>query len=451
MRRAAGPAKLLDLQVNRLQTMSITTSNAIEFHNVSKFFRIDRDRPRAFQQLFIQLFQRNCRNTEARKNDVFWALRDVSFTVERGSSVGLIGTNGAGKSTALKLISRIIQPSSGTVAVHGRVTALLELGAGFHPELSGRDNIYLNGAVMGLTRREVDYKLDRIVEFAELEDFIDVPVKDYSSGMYARLGFSVAIHLDPEILLVDEVLSVGDQAFQQKCNEYMTRLRKRGVTILFVSHSLDAIVRNCSKAIWLDRGRLQAQGDTQRVADAYYKHVLVQSSTQATPTNGDSRFGSGEARVTRVELLDGDLRPLRVAMTNDAIVVRMHYQTTARIEHPLFGLAFYDAQTGAHLAGPNNGIARYDITHIEGSGYVDYHIARLPFLPGEYAINSAIYDADGVHPYDAWIGCARLKVAPGGTRERYGIIALEGNWSHTPALPESAPRTHLDGVTHVSP
>ncbi|MFN4295152.1 MAG: ABC transporter ATP-binding protein, partial [Thermoflexales bacterium] len=187
-------------------------SNAIEFHNVSKFFRIDRDRPRTFQELFIQLLRRS-----RREANIFWALRDVSFTVERGSSVGLIGTNGAGKSTTLKLISRIIQPSSGTIAVRGRVTALLELGAGFHPELSGRDNIYLNGAVMGLTRKEIDDKFDRIVEFAELEDFVDVPLKDYSSGMQARLGFSTAIHLDPEIVLLDEVLSVGDQAFQQKC------------------------------------------------------------------------------------------------------------------------------------------------------------------------------------------------------------------------------------------
>ncbi len=387
----------------------------------------------------------------AQKDDAFWALRDVSFTVARGSSVGLIGTNGAGKSTTLKLISRIIQPTSGVVQVNGRVTALLELGAGFHPELSGRDNIYLNGAVMGLTRKELDYKLDRIVEFAELEDFIDVPVKDYSSGMYARLGFSVAIHLDPEILLVDEVLSVGDQAFQQKCNEYMMRMRKSGMTILFVSHSLDAIVRNCSKAIWLDRGRLQAQGDTQHVADAYYKHVLAQGSASAAPANGDNRFGSGEARIMRVELLDNDLRPLHVVMTNDEVIVRMHYQTTRRIEHPLFGLAFYDAQTGVHLAGPNNGISRYDLAHIEGTGIVDYHIERLPFLPGEYTINSAIYDAEGVHLYDAWIGCARLKVAPGGTRERYGVIALEGDWSHVPSLSEPPTHAQPGEATHVVP
>lgn len=429
-------------------------STAIEFQNVSKFFRMDRDRPRAFQHLFIQLLRRGRRkqsaiqpHAPARNRDVFWALRDVSFAVERGASIGLIGTNGAGKSTTLKLISRIIQPSAGSVQVNGRVTALLELGAGFHPELSGRDNIYLNGAVMGLTSKQVNVKLDEIVAFAELDEFIDVPVKDYSSGMYARLGFSVAIHLDPEILLIDEVLSVGDQAFQQKCNERMARMRKSGITILFVSHSLESILRTCTKAIWLDHGQVKVQGDAQRVADAYYKHVLQHSSSRDMPVNGDNRFGSGEARVLRVELLDDDHQPLGVAMTNDPLVLRLHYRSTTQIEHPLFGLAFYDLQTGTHLAGPNNSVSQFDIPCIDGVGYVDYRIERLPFLPGEYSITTAIYDADSAHQYDAWMDCVRLKVAPGGTHERYGLIALEGEWSHK--LEISAPDPKSDAHTGI--
>lgn len=444
-----------------LPTNATNATNAVEFHNVSKFFRMDRDRPRAFQQLFIQMLQPR-RRREHRQEEVLWSLRDVSFAVARGTSVGLIGTNGAGKSTALKLISRIIQPTAGLVQVNGRVTALLELGAGFHPELSGRDNIYLNGAVMGLTRKQVDYKLDQIVEFAELEDFIDVPVKDYSSGMYARLGFSVAVHLDPEILLVDEVLSVGDQAFQQKCNERMARMRKSGITILFVSHSLDAVLRTCTQAIWLDRGCLRAQGDVQRVADAYYKHVLQHSSLRNTPSagasaNGDQRFGSGEVRVLQVELLDANRKPLSVAFTNAPVIVRLHYRATQRIEHPLFGLAFYDVNSGAHLAGPNNGISRYDIAAVEGAGHVDYVIERLPFLAGEYSINSAVYDADGVHQYDAWIGSARLKVAPGGTCERYGLVALNGKWAHVAMDGEQAASAQADdalrsaATTHLVP
>jgi len=418
-------------------------STAIEFSSVSKYFRIDRDRPRAFQELFISALRRARRTRDAereREANIFWALREASFTVERGSSVGLIGTNGAGKSTALKLISRIIKPSAGTVAVNGRVTALLELGAGFHPELSGRDNIFLNGAVMGMSRKQVEHKLDEIIEFAELEDFIDVPVKDYSSGMYARLGFSVAVHLDPDILLVDEVLSVGDQAFQQKCNERMQQLRKSGITILFVSHSLDAVLRTCTKAVWLDHGRLKAEGDVQRVADAYYRHVLERGSSNM-PANGNDRFGSGEVRVLRVEFLDGANRPLKVATTHAPLVVRLHYSASQRVDEPTFGLAFNHILTGANLAGPNNRLNRCPISYVDGNGIVDYRIERLPFLPGEYLLNTVIYDPEGTHQYDAWMQCARLKVAPGGTDERYGLIALAGGWTHVPATAPVATAT----------
>ena len=211
----------------------------IEFQSVSKSFRMDRERPRAFQELFISLVRR--KKKEQIDAGLFWALRDVSFSIEPGETVGLVGSNGAGKSTALKLISQIIQPNSGSVRVNGRVSALLELGAGFHPELNGRDNIFLNGTVMGMSRRTIEYKLDEIIEFADIGEFIDVPVKDYSSGMQARLGFAVAVHLDPQIVLVDEALSVGDQAFQQKCNERMLEMRRAGITMLYVSHSLESV------------------------------------------------------------------------------------------------------------------------------------------------------------------------------------------------------------------
>ncbi len=430
-------------------------SNAIEFHNVSKYFRIDRDRPRTFQELFIQLFRRSRRGA-----NIFWALRDVSFTVERGSSVGLIGTNGAGKSTTLKLISRIIQPSSGTIAVRGRVTALLELGAGFHPELSGRDNIYLNGAVMGLTRKEVDDKFDRIVEFAELEDFVDVPLKDYSSGMQARLGFSTAIHFDPEIVLLDEVLSVGDQAFQQKCVDRIRRLRRKKVTMLFVSHSIETVMSTCNKAIWLDHGRLRMAGDAVSVCNAYHEYSLIKAAeAQAQDATDDAdvtqnghldenpidglnregRLGSGEARITKVEFLDAAGRPGRLTRTHAKLTVRLHYHARRRLEHMLFGIAFFHVQTGARLAGPNNVFGNYVIDEIDGDGYVDYTIHDLPFLPGDYEVDVAIYNESDTHRYDYWSRCARFTVLPGGSNERYGLIALEGEWKHTPqARPSSA-------------
>ncbi|GIV84187.1 MAG: ABC transporter [Candidatus Roseilinea sp.] len=409
-------------------------SNAVEFHNVSKSFRIDRDRPRTFQELFIQLFRRSRRDA-----NIFWALRDVSFTIERGSSVGLIGTNGAGKSTTLKLISRIIQPTHGQITVNGRVTALLELGAGFHPELSGRDNIYLNGAVMGLSRREIARKLDEIVEFAEIEDFIDVPVKDYSSGMYLRLAFSAAAHLDPEILLLDEVFAVGDQGFQQKSQERIQELRKRGITILFVSHSMEAVLQTCQRAIWLERGRVRAAGDVSAVSAAYYEDTLVrmakkQVAKATTPekqlADQQKRLGSGEARVERVEFIDADGRSTRFTHTNARLTVRVHYHARERVDKPLIGVAFYRADQRIRIAGPNNTTQPYKIPYIEGSGYVDYTIARLPFLPGEYVLDAAIYDWDDTHRYDYWNECARFTVLPGGTRERYGLIALEGQWHH---------------------
>lgn len=411
-------------------------TTAIEFSHISKYFRLERDKPRAFQDLFISLAQRR-RNRKAQE---FWALQDVSFNVERGEMVGLVGSNGSGKSTTLKLVSRIISPTSGTIKVNGRVTALLELGAGFHPDLSGRDNIYLNGTVMGLSRKEIEKKVDAIIDFAELQEFIDVPVRNYSSGMYARLGFAISVHLDPEVLLIDEVLSVGDQSFQQKCNERMLKLRRRGVTILFVSHDLDAVWRLCSRAVWLDHGRVRMDDAAPKVTDAYYKHVLEESSKeQQDEAWAENRMGSGEAYVTEVEFLGEEMRPRRVFLTNEPLIVRIHYHARERVETPLIGLAFYHAGSGTNLAGPNNQFSNYQISYIEGDGCLDYRVAKLPLLPGDYQISTAIYDWGDTHRYDYWHQCARFTVVPGGTGERYGLIAMEGSWIHTaspsPVLP----------------
>ena len=429
-------------------------STAIEFCNVSKFFRMDRERRRTFQQAFVSLVQRCGRADEHEK---FWALRDVSFKVERGESIGLIGSNGAGKSTALKLISRIILPTSGEVIVNGRVSALLELGAGFHPELSGRDNVYLNGAVMGMSRKLVEQRIEQIIDFAEISDFIDVPVKDYSSGMFARLGFSVAVHLDPDILLVDEVLSVGDAAFQQKCNERMAELRKGGITILFVSHSADSVLRACSKAIWLDHGHLKAAGSAQDITDAYHQFAIERTAERRIGAGIDlsDHGGSGEARILKFELLDEHLQPARTVQTNQVLIMRLHYRADERIAHPLFGLGIHHVLTDAHMAGPNNQMARFDIGAIEGEGIVDYRIDQLPFLPGDYALNAVIYDETVEHAYDIWLGAVRLRVVEGGTRERHGLIALEGEWTHTASVkgrPSNSrmPIEEVEGVAHAS-
>jgi ABC-type polysaccharide/polyol phosphate transport system ATPase subunit len=403
-------------------------TSAISFLNVSKAFKRGRNQPRAFQDLFISVAQRQIRKDEER----FLALNNVTLNIDHGEAVGLIGSNGSGKSTSLKLISRIIPPTKGEVRINGRVTALLEIGAGFHPELSGRDNIYLNGTILGLSRKEIEYKINSIIDFAELSEFIDAPVRNYSSGMYARLGFSVSVHLNPDILLIDEVLSVGDQSFQQKCSEHILRLRRKGVTIFFVSHDLDTVSRLCSRAIWLDHGAVKMDDKAPETTEAYYKHVLETDTTPGKPDAwAEDRLGSGEAHISAVDIMGAEMQPRRIFLTNEPVTFRLHYQATERVAKPLFGLAFVQAVSGAHIAGPNTRLNNLDIPWIEGSGYIDFHINRLPFLPGDYLISTAIYDWDEAHRYDFWHQCARFTVIPGGTKEKYGLIALEGRWEHS--------------------
>ncbi|MHB1319045.1 MAG: ABC transporter ATP-binding protein [Anaerolineae bacterium] len=233
---------------------------------VSKRFTVEHDRARSFQELMLRMLGRNGRRVP---RESFWAVSDLSFTIEPGESVAIVGNNGSGKSTCLKLMTRILTPTRGQVDVQGRVSGLLELGAGFHPELSGRDNIYLNGALMGLKRREIERRFDEIVAFAELERFIDAQLKFYSSGMAMRLGFSIAVSVDADILLVDEVLAVGDQSFQAKCYTKIDEIKQQGVTIVLVSHDLNTVRALCKRALWLERGRLQADGESGQVVDAY--------------------------------------------------------------------------------------------------------------------------------------------------------------------------------------
>lgn len=232
----------------------------IKFENVSKQFRLSKLPVRSLQDMFVFYWNRSMRGREH-----FWALKDVNFTIYPGQTVGVVGTNGSGKSTALKLISRIIDPTKGTITINGRLSALLELGAGFHPDLTGRENIFLNGSILGLGRREMQKKLDDIIAFADIGDFIDVPTRNLSSGMQMRLGFSTAVHVEPQVILVDEVLAVGDYNFQLKCLAKIREMQQQGVTILFVSHDFNAVEDLCSRVIWLDNGVIKADGETHEV------------------------------------------------------------------------------------------------------------------------------------------------------------------------------------------
>ncbi len=392
----------------------------IGLDHVSKKFILHHERPRSFQELFLHFAQLKYTSREE-----YWALRDVSFEVGRGQMVGIIGPNGAGKSTLLKLLCRIIEPSSGTITVDGRVGALLELGAGFHPDLSGRENIYLNGSILGLSRAEIRRRLDDIIGFAELERFIDVPVKHYSSGMYVRLGFSVAVHTDPEILLVDEVLAVGDAAFQRKCLERIDDLRRQGVTILFVSHSADAVRSLCSRALWLEEGRLVADDTAEAVVRRYMEHSW---GREPLPSGGDDRrWGSGRIRIERVRLLDGDGQERQLFWTGEPLMVEIHYRATERVERPVFGLAIHRSD-GIHVTGPNTQFAGLDIPVVEGEGIVTYRIPALPLLAGLYHISVSAHNwedtemfeyHDRVYPF-------RILSTEG---ERFGVVTTMGVWN----------------------
>ena len=281
----------------------------IVFDGVSKRFTIHRQRQRTLRATVLGLFERNkapalmpgevCLPGALRpRTRTSGRCGTLSFAVEPGDCFGIIGPNGSGKSTALKLMTRILEPTAGRVRVNGRVSALLELGAGFHPDLTGRENIYLNGSVLGIDRKTMSRRLDEIVAFAELERFIDMPVKHYSSGMYMRLGFAIAIHVEPDVLLTDEVLAVGDQSFQTKCMERIGQIKQDGVTIVFVSHSLDAVRGLCNRSVWLDQGRVAAYGPSSDVIDAYLASVAEKeearlAAERPVEASAAERFGSG--------------------------------------------------------------------------------------------------------------------------------------------------------------
>src|SRR5262249_6854583 len=294
-------------------------TNIIEFENVSKRFILHKDRQDTIQGRFAAMLRPRAQGEE------FWALRDISFRVDKGESLGLVGHNGAGKSTALKLMTRILEPTSGRVAMNGRIAALLELGSGFHPDLSGRENVFLNGSLLGFSRREMQARLPEIVDFAEIGDFIDMEVKHYSSGMYTRLAFAVATAVDPEILITDEVLAVGDEAFQRKCMDRIYRFRQMGKTIIFVSHALETVRTLCDHAVWLHHGQAKLVGTASDVIDAYLADVNRREQAQVGDPAADglgTRHGTREAEFTRVELLDPAGQPQMVFQTHAPLTVR---------------------------------------------------------------------------------------------------------------------------------
>ena len=416
----------------------------IRFERVSKKFTLKHQRARSFQELVLHLFRRGNDGPIPQPPDLagtssedFWALRDVSFTVERGETVGLIGPNGAGKSTALKLVSRIIAPTSGRIEVNGRVGALLELGAGFHSDLTGRENIYMNGSILGLSRAEIDRKLDEIVAFAELEHFIDVPVKHYSSGMYVRLGFSVAVHTDPRILLVDEVLAVGDQNFQRKCMDRIYDMKQAGTTILLVSHGVETVARLCNRAIWLSEGRVINNGPARDVVEDYLARVnekdserLAQAAARSSYLSEEERkqSGSGEIRIVDVTFLDGTGSPQEIFLSGEPMTIRLTYEAAQRVENPVFGIALH-RDDNLHVTGPNTGVDKYHIPAVEGRGVLDFVMPNLPLMAGHYELSASAYDETITHKYDHLRRAFSFSVQPRSPWDTLGVIRLPGRWS----------------------
>ena len=405
---------------------------AIELTNVTKVYR--RYSGRQFATLKSALLQRSILR-DLHPDETFPALTDVTFTVPKGVTYGVIGRNGSGKSTALKVVAGITKPTSGTVSVQGRISALIELGAGFHPEISGRENVFINGIMLGLTRREVARRFDEIVEFAELREFIDAPVKTYSSGMYMRLGFAVAINVDPDILLVDEVLAVGDEGFTHKCLDKFAEFRRIGKTILLVTHSLGLVERFCDEALWLDDGRVQAHGDPRRVVDAYLAEVekgeekLLASTTAkavaavaapapappdplpATPAAAqpdgelqnmfqavEGRWGSREIEIADVTLLDGALQPSFLFHSGDPMSVRLRIVAHAPATDFVFGLSLFNAE-GVCCYGTNTFIEEMDPERLEGEVEVTFAVESLDLVEGTYKLDVAVHTCDG-YPYD---------------------------------------------------
>lgn len=333
------------------------------------------------------------------EDHAFWALRDVSFEVKHGEVLGIVGHNGAGKSTLLKILSRITQPTSGTADLYGRVSSLLEVGTGFHSELTGRENIYLNAAMLGMRRQEVQRKFDEIVAFSGVEQFIDTPVKRYSSGMYVRLAFAVAAHLEPEILIVDEVLAVGDASFQQKCLGKMEEVSRSGRTVLIVSHNMTVIEGLCERAILLEKGRVARIGATQEVVQGY-ADAIRESAGTAIEARHD-RVGLGEIRLTKIELLDSERHPVTAAITGREIVIRMHYRCAAGKEFRNCHLSIsVNGRKGQDMFILSTDVVDPMPLTLQEEGYVDFVIPELPLTGGAYFFQSYI-ESNG-HAQD-WI------------------------------------------------
>ena len=421
-------------------------SAAVEVSGLSKRYVLGRSREHGYSTLrdaLAALLRPSAWRREPAPE--LWALRDVSFSVDEGEALGIIGGNGAGKSTLLKVLSRVTEPSAGHARLRGRVASLLEVGTGFHPELTGRENVYLNGSILGLTRAEIRAAFDAIVAFAEVERFLDTPVKRYSSGMYVRLAFAVAAHLTPEILIVDEVLAVGDHAFQQRCLGRMGEVARSWRTVLFVSHGLHAIEQLCPRALLLAGGRIERLGPSREVVAQYLARRADEGRADAQGAADlagvSQREGTGRARLTRLELLEAESdRPAASVPMGRAFRVRLHYDASTPLPGATAGLAILGAE-GERIVWTSSEDTGDALPVLNGRGALDCLLRAANLLPGTYAFEAWIIDPLASDYADHLRGVGRLEVSvddwsgPGAvallTRRDRGYVRLDCSWRAT--------------------
>lgn len=392
------------------------TAPAISVEQLWKQFRLYYDKNQYLKTAILQ--------GRRAKYEEFWALKDVSFEVPEGSTFGIIGSNGSGKSTMLKCLTGILTPDKGNLRVNGKIAALLELGAGFHPDLSGRENIYLNGAILGMTSKEIHRKLDEIVEFAGLSQFIDTPVKNYSSGMTVRLGFAIAINVEPEILIIDEVLAVGDTAFQQKCLEKIEDFRSDGRTIVIVSHGLGQVAQICDSVAWIEKGELKEVGDAQSVVSNY--NALSHEALPTLPNEIGQRWGSGEVSISAVELSGKSGSVQNQFHNGDSVSIVIKYVSQISLDNASVSVRLNHLH-GTDIWGTSTESKSVLVPIRIGDGQIRLTIDHLPLLEGTYDLSVVIADHSAIHEYDHWEKRIRIDVIQNGTFDT-GIVDIKSQW-----------------------
>lgn len=416
---------------------------AVKIINLSKKFRRYHQKSSNIKYAALNLFK----GGKSSSFEDFYALKNINMSIKQGKTVGIIGENGSGKSTLLKLIARILFPDEGEIKTRGNISTLIELGAGFHQELSGRENIYVNASLLGFKKKEIDVKINEIIAFSGLENFIDNPIKTYSSGMYVRLGFSIAINVNPDILLIDEILAVGDENFQKKCYQKIEEFKNKGKTILLVSHDLAMIEQMCDRVYLIDNGKQFYKENPVDVISEYHR-ILFKKRKQSLRVNQDelteeekqkketssltefNRWGSREVEIQGIEFLNDKEKETYIFKTSDFMKIKIDYLAKKKLKNPVFGLAIYK-EDGTLLCGPNTDTGDCKIGFIEGQGSVEYIIDSVPLLPGSYLFTASIYDRSLRHAYDHWERCLTFNVVENRqVKEKFGAFYIPSKWRH---------------------